>query len=306
MLAIAYGATIGGMGTLIGTSPNALFAGFVAETYGIEISFSRWMLIGVPAVAVLLPITWLVLTRISFRLPTQLAGLSVTAVGKSLKQSPQMSVDERRVGLLVLFAALAWITRPLLEGLLPWLSISDASIAIAVAIMLFIVPSRSQPDRALLTWDDAQKIRWDVLILFGGGLALADAIASSGLADWLGSGASLFTALPWLTLILLMIAVIVFVGELASNTAMAAVFLPIVGASALELGASPVMLSMAVALAASLGFMLPVATPPNAIVYGSGAIRMEDMMRAGALLDILGILVVAMLVMSVGQWLFGL
>ena len=217
-----------------------------------------------------------------------------------------MSVDERRVGLLVLFAALAWITRPLLEGLLPWLSISDAAIAIAVAIMLFIVPSRSQPDRALLTWDDAQRIRWDVLILFGGGLALADAIASTGLAAWLGSGASLFTALPWLMLILLMIAVIVFVGELASNTAMTAVFLPIVGASALELGASPLMLSMAVALAASLGFMLPVATPPNAIVYGSGAVKMRDMIRAGLLLDILGILVVALLVMSVGQWLFGL
>jgi sodium-dependent dicarboxylate transporter 2/3/5 len=306
MLAIAYGATIGGMGTLIGTPPNALFAGFVAETYDIEISFSRWMLIGVPAVVVLLPITWLVLTQIAFPLPSQLAGLSPTAVDKSLKQSPQMSVDERRVGLLVLFAAVAWITRPLLEGLLPWLSISDAAIAITVSIMLFIVPSRSQSDRALLTWDDAQKIRWDVLILFGGGLALADAIALSGLADWLGSGASLLTALPWLMLIVLMIAVIVFVGELASNTAMAAVFLPIAGASALELGASPVMLSMAVALAASLGFMLPVATPPNAIVYGSGAIRMKDMMRAGVLLDILGILVVAMLVMSAGQWLSGL
>lgn len=305
MLGIAYGATIGGMGTLIGTPPNALFAGFVAETYGIEISFSRWMLIGVPAVVVLLPVTWLVLTRISFQLPSQLAGLSAPALAKSLEQSARMSVDERRVGLLVVIAAVAWITRPLLEGLLPWLSITDAGIAICVAIVLFIVPSRSQPDRALLTWDDAQKIRWDVLILFGGGLALADAIASTGLAAWLGSGASLFTALPWLMLILVMIAVIVFVGELASNTAMAAVFLPIVGASAMALGASPVMLSMAVALAASLGFMLPVATPPNAIVYGSGAVKMRDMMRAGLLLDILGILVVALLVMSVGQWLFG-
>jgi solute carrier family 13 (sodium-dependent dicarboxylate transporter), member 2/3/5 len=171
--------------------------------------------------------------------------------------------------------------------------------------LLFIIPSRSKPDRSLLTWDDAQNIRWDVLVLFGGGLALADAIASTGLAAWLGSGASLFTALPWLILILLIVTVIVFVGELASNTAMAAVFLPIVGASAVQFGASPVIFSMAVALAASLGFMLPVATPPNAIVYGSGAIRMEDMMRAGILLNVLGILVVALLVMSVGQWLFG-
>jgi solute carrier family 13 (sodium-dependent dicarboxylate transporter), member 2/3/5 len=305
MLGIAYGATIGGMGTLIGTPPNALFAGFMAETYGIEISFSRWMMIGVPAVAVLLPTAWLVLTRVSFTLPSQLAGLSADALGKSLEQSARMSVDERRVGLLVLIAAFAWLTRPLLEGMLPWLSISDAAIAIAVAILLFIIPSRSKPDRSLLTWDDAQNIRWDVLVLFGGGLALADAIASTGLAAWLGSGASLFTALPWLILILLIVTVIVFVGELASNTAMAAVFLPIVGASAVQFGASPVIFSMAVALAASLGFMLPVATPPNAIVYGSGAIRMEDMMRAGMLLNVLGILVVALLVMSVGQWLFG-
>jgi solute carrier family 13 (sodium-dependent dicarboxylate transporter), member 2/3/5 len=132
MLGIAYGATIGGMGTLIGTPPNALFAGFMAETYGIEISFSRWMMIGVPAVAVLLPTAWLVLTRVSFTLPSQLAGLSADALGKSLEQSARMSVDERRVGLLVLIAAFAWITRPLLEGMLPWLSISDAAIAIVL------------------------------------------------------------------------------------------------------------------------------------------------------------------------------
>lgn len=304
MLGIAYGATIGGMGTLIGTPPNALFAGFVAENYGIEIDFSRWMLIGVPAVMVLLPISWLVLTRVAFVVPSQLAGLSAISASRSLDPSARMSGDEKRVGLLVLLAAVAWITRPLIDALLPLLTITDAGIAIAIAIVLFILPSTSQPDRSLLSWNDAQQIRWDVLILFGGGLALADAIASTGLAAWLGSGLSWLSALPWVLLILLIVAVIVFLGELASNTAMAAVFLPIVGAAGIELGLSPIGLSVSVALAASLGFMLPVATPPNAIVYGSGAVKMADMLHAGILLDVLGTLLVAFLAASLGQWLF--
>jgi len=304
MLGIAYGATIGGMGTLIGTPPNALFAGFMADTYGIEISFYRWMLIGVPIVAVLLPIAWIVLTRVSFVLPHQIVGLSKIVQSKSPEHSARISADEKRVALLVLIAAFAWISRPLINDLLPWLTISDAAIAIVIAILLFIVPSQSEPGRTLLSWDDAQKIRWDVLILFGGGLALANAITSTGLAAWLGTGSSLFAALPWVVVVVIIIAVVVFLGELASNTAIAAVFLPIVGTAAIELGISHILLSTTVALAASLGFMLPVATPPNAIVYGSGTIRMAEMIRAGALLDVIAIFVAGLLLASIGHWSF--
>lgn len=305
MLGIAYAATIGGMGTLIGTPPNALFAGFMSETYGIEVSFARWMLIGIPAVIVLFPLAWLVLTRIAFSLPRRLPGLSETSLDQTIGQGSRMSSDEKSVAALIFLAGAGWVLRPFIESLLPGLMLSDAGIAIAVAIALFLVPSKTVPGRNLLSWDEARDVRWDVLILFGGGLALADAIASTGLATWIGEASSAFAALPWIALILLVTTVIVFLGELASNTAMAAVFLPVAGAAAMGLGASPALLTMSVALAASLGFMLPVATPPNAIVYGSGAITMQDMLRAGMLLDVIGIIAVALLAATLGPWIFG-
>jgi sodium-dependent dicarboxylate transporter 2/3/5 len=301
MLGIAYSATIGGMGTLIGTPPNALFASFMEETYGIEISFARWMLIGVPAVLILLPLAWLVLTRVAFSLPPALPGKTVEALAEAVGHTGRMTADETRVAILLLVAAGGWVTRPFLEAAVPWLIISDAGIAISVAIVLFLVPSRSSPGRRLLSWDEARNIRWDVLILFGGGLALAEAIAATGLANWIGSASSIFAMLPWLLLLLVVMTVIVLLGELASNTAVAAVFLPVAGAAAVDLGTSPLLLSISVALAASLGFMLPVATPPNAILYGSGMIKAEDMLRTGILLDLLGIVIVALLVVGIGR-----
>jgi sodium-dependent dicarboxylate transporter 2/3/5 len=304
MLGIAYAATIGGMGTLIGTPPNALFAGFMAESYGIEVGFARWMLIGIPAVLVLLPIAWLVLTRVAFSLPRRLPGLSEESLNEMVGHGGRITSDEKRIAILLLIAAAGWVLRPLVDALLPGLKLSDAGIAIAVAILLFLVPSRSVPGRNLLSWDEARNIRWDVLILFGGGLALADAIASTGLASWIGAASSAFGPLPWLGLILLVTTVIVLLGELASNTAMAAVFLPVAGAAAIGLGSSPALLTMSVALAASLGFMLPVATPPNAIVYGSGEVSIQDMLRAGVLLDFLGIVVVAFLAVAIGPLIF--
>jgi sodium-dependent dicarboxylate transporter 2/3/5 len=305
MLGIAYSATIGGMGTLIGTPPNALFASFMAETYGIEVSFAEWMLIGIPVVLILLPMAWLVLTRVAFSLPRTLPGLTAEGLDKAVGHTGRMTADETRVAILLLLAAAGWVLRPLLEDAFPWLVISDAGIAIAVAIALFLLPSRSSPGRRLLSWDEARNIRWDVLILFGGGLALAQAIAATGLASWIGSASSVFAMLPWLLLLLLVMAVIVLLGELASNTAVAAVFLPVAGAAAVDLGSSPLLLSMSVALAASLGFMLPVATPPNAILYGSGAIKSEDMLRAGIMLDVLGIVIVALLVVGIGGLILG-
>ena len=304
MLGIAYAATIGGMGTLIGTPPNALFAGFMAESYGIEISFARWMQIGIPAVVVLLPIAWLVLTRVAFSLPQRLPGLTVGSLNEALGQRGRMTTGEKRVAVLLVVAAIGWMLRPLINTWLPGLNLSDAGIAIAVTVLLFVTPGSSAPRQNLLNWDEARNVRWDVLILFGGGLALADAIASTGLASWIGTASSAFAAMPWLGLVLLVTAVIVLLGELASNTAIAAVFLPVAGAAAIGLGANPALLTMSVALAASLGFMLPVATPPNAIVYGSGEVAMQDMLRAGILLDLLGIITVAILAVAIGPMIF--
>jgi sodium-dependent dicarboxylate transporter 2/3/5 len=317
MLSIAYAATIGGMGTLIGTPPNALFAGFMTEALGVEVSFARWMLIGVPAVLVLLPVAWLVLTRVAFSLPPSFPDLKDHTLVTRVGRLGPMSSGEKRVALLLCVAAIGWMTRPIVETLAPQLALSDASIAITVAVMMFVVPSNHEkaspfpfwtnfgsPDRCLLSMEDIMKIRWDVLILFGGGLALAKVIGASGLAAWIANKATALENLPWLVIIAIIAAIIVFLGELASNTAMAAIFLPIAAAAAYGLGIDPVLLAAAVALSASLGFMLPVATPPNAIIYGSGAVTIKEMLRAGFLLDVIGIIAVALLSVTIGVRVF--
>lgn len=304
MLAIAYSATIGGMGTLIGTPPNALFAGFMARTYGIEIEFWRWMMIGVPAVLVLLPLAWILITRFLFRFSVSRDLLKGDFVERETEKLGPFTRAELRVSLVIGLAALLWIFRDVLSGIFPQLRLSDAGIAISAALLLFIMPaSRADHDR-LLSWEDARTIRWDILLLFGGGLALADVINTSGLAGWIGGATSILAFLPVFLFLVGIFVVIVLLGELASNTAVAAIFLPVAGASAAGLGFDPGLLAMSVALAATIGFMLPVATPPNAIVYGSGAIKVHDMIRAGAILDVVAIVAVAILVMTLGPVLF--
>ena len=299
MLGIAFAATIGGMGSLIGTPPNALLAGFVANTYNITIGFGQWMLLGVPIVLVLLPITWLILTRVFFSL-TQ----PVPAAVQDCARLEPLSRGQKIVAIVLLLTGCLWILRPLLADGLGIAGLSDAGIAIAASLTLFMFPDRFAEGEALLTWDDLKGLRWDVLILFGGGLALADTIRTSGLADWIGTGTSLLRDLPLAALVLIMMVVIVYLGELASNTAMAAVFLPVAAAAAVGLGTPPLALILPVALAASLGFMLPVATPPNAIVYGSGAVSARQMLRVGAALDIISIAVVFAMSLSLGPMIF--
>ncbi|MDH3920520.1 MAG: DASS family sodium-coupled anion symporter, partial [Rhodospirillales bacterium] len=300
LLGIAYAATIGGMGTLVGTPPNALFAAFMAESYGVEISFVRWLLIGLPLVLVLLPLTWFVLTRVVFRVPDR--GTLETA---GLAAPGPMSLGARLTAGVMLLVAVCWIFRPPLAAALPWLRLSDAGIAVTGALLLFLLPADIKAGRFLLTWREAAEIRWDVLILFGGGLALAAAIGQSDLADWIGARLAGLGALPLILLLLAVGALIVLLGELASNTAMAAVFLPVAGATALAMGEPAFVLALPVALFATLGFMLPVATPPNAVIFGSGAIEMRHMLKAGWLLDLLGIFVVALGVLTLGGWVLG-
>lgn len=301
MLGIAFAATIGGMGSLIGTPPNALFAAFVQQSYGVTIGFGRWMMLGVPIVVVLLPITWLLLTRFVFRLPAQ-----ESASEQHLDKPPPMSAGQKIVAAVLASAGLAWIFRPYLAKWLGLPGLSDAGIAVTAALLLFVLPANKEFSRALLNWDDVKAIRWDVLILFGGGLALADAIRTTGLAGWIGGGTAHLGGVPIIALVLIMMVLIVYLGELASNTAMAAVFLPIAGAAAAGLSAEPLAIVLPVALAASLGFMLPVATPPNAIVYGSGAVTARDMLRAGAVLDVISIVIVFAIATTLGPIIFTL
>ena len=305
LLGIAYAATIGGMGTIIGTPPNALFVAFMAETHGIEISFFRWMMIGVPMLLVMLPITWFLLTRMAFRVGSEGSHQAAGAIGDRLAALGPLSRGERMTAVVMLVVAACWVFRPLLMAALPWLHLSDAGIAMTGALLLFLLPVDLKGGRFLLSWTEAAAIRWDVLILFGGGLALAAAIGETDLAGWIGTQLTGLRALPLFLLLLAVGALIVFVGELASNTAMAAVFLPVAGATALGMGEPAFLLTLPVALFATLGFMLPVATPPNAIIFGSGAIEMRHMLRAGALLDVIGIFVVCLAILTLGNWVLG-
>ena len=278
MLGIAYAANIGGMGTLVGTPPNAFLAGFLQESYGIEVGFAEWLKLGLPLVLVSLPLVYLVLRRILARGPrTDTAGAR-EAIVDELVSLGSITAAEKRVSLVFALAAGSWILRPLLERWIPGLS--DAGIAITCGLLLFLLPAeKGKP--AVLDWEWAERLPWGVLILFGGGLSLAAAIDRTGLNTWLGGAAAgLADWPPWL-FIGLVTAIVVMLTELTSNTATAAAFLPILGAVALEVGWDPRLLAVPAALAASCAFMLPIATPPNAIVYGSGRVTIPQMARAG-------------------------
>ncbi|MEW9920221.1 DASS family sodium-coupled anion symporter [Marimonas sp. MJW-29] len=297
MLGVAFSATIGGMGSLIGTPPNAIFAAYVSSTYGITVGFAQWAAVGVPVALVLLALTWVVLGFVS-------PGTGTAPLRPPERQEASaMGVAERRVAWVAGMTALAWLSRPLLEWFWPVDGLSDAGIAMVAALVLFVLPDGK--GGRLLDWDTAATLRWDVLILFGGGLALAGLLQQTGLADRIGAAVVGYAYLPELLLLLTIAAVIVYVGELASNTAMAAIFLPITGAVATGIGADPVAFMLPVALAASIGFMLPVATPPNAIVFSDPAVTRADMLRAGAPLDIIALFVTVVIGSILGPVVFG-
>jgi sodium-dependent dicarboxylate transporter 2/3/5 len=289
MLGIAYGASIGGLGTLIGSPPNALVAAFLSETYDVEVGFVEWMAVGIPIVVVALPIAYLVLVRLH---PIE-GGSSIAPerIAAELAALGPMSRAEKRVAAVFTLTALAWVTRPILERWVPGLS--DAGIAITGALVLFVIPAGGERGAFVLDWGTALRVPWGVLILFGGGLSLAATIEGTGLAGWLGASMGGLGGWPWIAILVAIAVVVVLFSELASNTATAAAFLPIVGALALQLGSEPILLAIPTGLAASGGFMLPVATAPNAIAYGTGAITMGQMARAGVLLDVAFVVLVA-------------
>jgi sodium-dependent dicarboxylate transporter 2/3/5 len=294
MLAVGFGATIGGVATLIGTPPNALLAGFMQETYGVTVSFAAWMAVGVPLSLVLAGLCWVLLCRVLFpvsRMPV--VGAAELIAGQRAALGP-MGRGEVAVAIAFAVAAALWITQPLLAPLVPALKITDAGIAMTVALALFLVPVDVRRGVFVLDWTWANKLPWGLLVLFGGGLSLADAASASGLAEWIGQGLSGFAAVPAWLLIAVVVAAIVFLSEIASNTAAAATMLPLLAVAAVALGQNPLLFCIAGALAASGGFMLPVATPPNAIVFGSGHVTMQQMVRGGFWLDLIWIVLVAL------------
>ena len=284
LLGIAYSATIGGFGTLIGTPPNALLAGFLTQTHGIRVGFLDYMMIGVPIVLLAIPATWFILTRVVFRVSGQDAVIDAGVIASQRAALGPASRAEIFVGVVATCTAIAWMTQPLLERVIPGLT--EAGISVAGAFVLLTVPMNAKWERAI-DWESAERIPWGVLILFGGGLSLAAAIQEGGLARWIGDTVSGLRGVHPLVLIVAVTAVITFLTEFTSNTATAAAFLPIASSLAVGAGMNPLVLAVAAGLAASNGFMMPVGTPPNAIVFGSARLSIPDMARAGFLVDLL-------------------
>ena len=305
LLGLAYSASIGGLATLVGTPPNALLIGFMAENYGIEISFARWMLVGVPVTFIMLPIAWLLLTRVVF--PVDMPASD--AVNQHLREMRQklgpMTTPEKRVAIIFGLVVMSWLLRRPVTEWLELEGISDPGIVMTAAILLFMLPSGDRAQPNLMTWKDTSRLPWGVLILFGGGLSLAAAVSDSGLALWLGESLAPLNALGTTVLIVAAVTLVIFLTELTSNLATTATLLPVVGAIALQAGVPPIMLTVPVAIAASCAFMLPVATPPNAIVFATGAISIPQMVRAGIALNIVGIITVTLIALFAAPWLLG-
>ena len=293
LLGVAYGATIGGMATLVGTAPNAMLVAFMDETYGTQIDFARWMMVGLPLAAVMLPMAWLVLTRLVFTVDFHTSVEGRAELRRMRDELGPMKTPEKRVAIVFVAMAMAWVTRPLLTQI-PFLApLEDSMIAIAGAIALFLVASGDKSDPILIRWKYAEQLPLSVLILFGGGLSLAAAVNGSGLSEWIGGNLQQVSEWPVFAIVILAATMIIFLTELTSNIATTATFLPVVAAVAIESGIDPIVLTVPITFAASCAFMLPVATPPNAIVFGSGLLTVPKMARAGLALNLVGVVVVS-------------
>ncbi|WP_300435030.1 SLC13 family permease [Christiangramia sp.] len=293
MLAIAYSASIGGIATLIGTPPNLVFAGIVEELYGFEISFSQWFMLGLPVSILLLFICWKYLTSGAFNFTQKEFPGGKQEIRRLNKELGNISKEEKRVLILFVITAFCWITRSfLLQPILPF--IDDTIIAMSAAVLLFIVPAGNK--RKLITWEEAVKIPWGIILLFGGGMALAKGFDDSGLAVWIGQQLTNLENLPLLLLVVVLVAAVNFLTEITSNLATTAMLLPILASMALALNLHPYFLMVGATLAASCAFMLPVATPPNAVVFGSGYLHIPDMIKAGIWLNIISITIISLVV----------
>ena len=302
MLGTAYSASIGGIGTLIGTPPNIVLANVLENMYGLKIDFGMWLMIGLPLVVVFLPLTWLYLSKIAFRLERGAVKGGREIIRRELSDLGPMTVEEKRVLAVFSLTVFLWIfsapkeigslTIPGVQTIFP--GATDSTIAMFGALLLFLIPAQKGRGR-LLTWKQARDIPWGILILFGGGLALAEGFKITGLAGWIGSRVEFFAGAPHLILVLAVITLIIFLTELTSNTATTAMILPILAGVAAGIGENPLMMMVPAAIAASCAFMLPVATPPNAIVFGSGYVTIPVMAKKGLAMNLLGIALISAL-----------
>ena len=293
MLAIAYSASIGGMATIIGTPPNMIFAGVIKESYNIEISFFDWFKFGLPLSIFFLFICWFYLTKIAFKFKQKEFSAGKEEIVSQLKGLGKISYEEKTILIVFILTALAWISRSyILVKIIP--NLDDTIIAVISAIVLFILPSKKSTIKNKLTkivdWEDAMKLPWGILLLFGAGMALAQGFDSSGLAIWIGNQLTYLSDVPLVILLLILIASVNFLTEVTSNMATTAMLLPILVSLAVILDLHPYYLLVSATLAASCAFMLPVATPPNTVVFGSGLLKIEDMFKKGLWLNLISII----------------
>ncbi|WP_096022767.1 SLC13 family permease [Campylobacter lanienae] len=309
MLGIAYAASVGSLGTIIGTPPNALLVAHMKNEFGIEIGFGEWMLMGVPLSIIMLIACWALLVYVLFKPEISEIPGGKEVIHQEYKKLGTMSRAEWLVGGVFVLAALCWI---FLGFIFKHYGIKVASldsvIAMSVAVLLFIIPANSNHER-LIDWDTAKKLPWDILILFGGGLALSAQFSKTGLSLWIGHQVSALGFMPIVLIILIVTALVIFLTEITSNTATAAAFLPVIAGVAIGLGyegQNIMLFTVPVALAATCAFMLPVATPPNAIAYGSGYVRISDMIKAGLWLNIIAIFLITLTIIFLTTTVFGL
>ena len=293
MLGIGYSASIGGIATLIGTPPNAILAGVLEKQYGYVIGFTDWMLFGLPVSLVMLLITWLYLTRLAFRAQMNHVGGSRAAIDRELEALGPMSRQERRVLVVFALVVFAWIGRGFVDAP-AFDSLADSSIAMIGALLLFVIPADWKRGEFLLDWKTAARIPWDIIVLFGGGFALATGFASSGLTEWLGGQLAVLHNVGLIVTLLAVVLLVIFLTEVTSNTATASLLLPVMTGFALATEIHPLFLMVGVALSASFAFMLPVATPPNAIVFSSRQVTIPQMARAGIGLNLIATVLIVL------------
>ena len=294
MLSIAYSASIGGISTLIGTPTNMVMAGAISQIYGYEISFIDWFIFGFPLSMLLLFISWFYLTRIAFSLKE----ISFTRGREEISQLRRglgsFTYEQKVVSFVFVAAAICWITKNFfLKNIFP--NIDDTIIAIFFATLLFMINTKDKKGK-ILKWKDTLNLPWGVLLLLGSGMSFAKAVDSSGLSIWVGNQISVFGTMNLFLLIILLVTVVNFLTEIASNMATIAMMLPILAPICLEFDLHPFVLMVAASVSASCAFMLPVATPPNAVVFGSGYLKMPDMVKKGFLLNVTSIIIITVMV----------
>ena len=297
MLSIAYSASIGGIATLIGTPPNLVFAGIIQETYNIEISFLKWFQFGLPISILLLAISWVYLTKVAFKFKQNEFNKGKEEINRQLEELGSISYEEKIVLSVFVLTGLAWILRTyLLNKFIP--NLDDSIIALISGISLFLFQANNQEGKKekIMNWEDAVKLPWGVLLLFGGGLAIAQGFQSSGLANWIAENLTQLNGFSLFIILLVVITAVNFLTEITSNLATTAMLLPILAPTAVILGVHPYVLMVGATLAASCAFMLPVATPPNAVVFGSNYLKISDMVRVGILMNIISIIIIFMMV----------